>query len=83
MQRHTRLTSDPLFGYRRFLDLGTARPIDCRLCNYVVAGEQRLEVAESFYYLGDTIWAGSSCEAIIITRMRAACGKFIELLSVL
>ncbi|XP_060771234.1 uncharacterized protein slc22a21 isoform X2 [Neoarius graeffei] len=76
-----RLTPDPLFRCSRCR--GTARPIDGRPCDYVMVNEQHLEVVDSFRYLGDTICAGGGCEAAIIARVRAAWGKFRELLPLL
>ncbi|XP_048579357.1 uncharacterized protein LOC125560947 [Nematostella vectensis] len=64
-----RLTPNPLFR--------------CRPLAEVIVDEQRLEVVDSFCYLGDTICAGGGCEAAIITRTRSAWGKFKELLPVL
>ena len=48
-----------------------------------MAGEQHLEVLDFFHYLGDTIGAGGGCESSIITRVRAAWGKFKEIFPVL
>ena len=51
-------------------------PTDNRPCDHVMAGEQHLEVVDSFRYLDDTSCAAGGCVAAIITRVRAAWGKF-------
>ncbi|XP_068686740.1 uncharacterized protein [Montipora foliosa] len=76
-----RLTSVPTFRCSRCR--GTARPVDGRPCNSVTLDKQPLEVVDSFLYLGDTICAGGGCETAIIARIRAAWGKFRELLPIL
>ena len=42
-----------------------------------------LDIVDSFCYLGDTLDAGGGCEAGITTRVRAAWGKFRQLLPLL
>ena len=37
-----------------------------------MAGEQLLEIIDSFRYLDDAVCAGGGCEAAIITRVTAA-----------
>ena len=39
---------------------------------------KKLDVADSFCYLGDTIGAGGGCDLSVITRIRSAWGKFQE-----
>ena len=41
---------------------------------------KKLDVVDSFCYLGDTIGAGGGCDLSVITRIRSAWGKFRELL---
>ena len=40
----------------------------------------KLDVVESFRYLGDELCPGGGCELATIARSRAAWGKFRELL---
>ena len=42
-----------------------------------------LDIVDSFCYLGDTIDAGGGCEASATARIRAAWGKFRQLLPLL
>ena len=44
---------------------------------------KKLDVVDSFCYLGDTIGAGGGCDLSVITRIRTAWGKFRELLPIL
>ena len=44
---------------------------------------KKLEVVDSFCYLGDTIGAGGGCDLSVITRIRSVWGKFRELLPIL
>ena len=60
--------------------LGLARPIDGRTVEHVSLGDQKLEVVESFVYLGDGISPNGGCEVSTIARIRSAWGKFHELL---
>ena len=59
------------------------RPIDTRVCEHVVLENQKIEVVDSFCYLGDSITPGGGCEAAAVTRLRCAWGKFRELLPIL
>ena len=45
--------------------------------------DKKLDVVDSFCYLGDTIGAGGGCNLSVITRIRSAWGKFQELLPIL
>ena len=45
--------------------------------------DKKLDVVDSFCYLGDTIGAGGGCDLSVITRIRSAWGKFWELLPIL
>ena len=76
-----KLTPDPKVKCSRCL--GTALPIDGRPCDHVVVDGHNLEVVDSFCYLGDTISAGSGCEAATITRVRTVQGKFTKMLPIL
>ena len=76
-----RLVEDPTFRCSRYL--GSARPIDGRSCDHIMADDHKLDVVESFCYLGNSICAGGSCEACTIHRCRVAWGKFRELLLLL
>ena len=60
--------------------LGLARPIDGRPVEHVSLGDQKLEVVESFVYLGDGISPNGGCKVSTITRIRSAWRKFNELL---
>ena len=63
---------------------GTARPIDGRPRNeWLLMQDKKLDVVDSFCYLGDTIGAGGGCDLSVITRIRSAWGKFRELLPIL
>ena len=43
--------------------------------------DKKLDVVDSFCYLGDTIGAGGGCDLSVITRIRSAWGKFGAILS--
>ena len=45
--------------------------------------DKKLDVVDSFCYLGDTIGAGGGCDLSVITRIRSAWCKFRELLPIL
>ena len=60
--------------------LGLACPIDSRLVELVSLGDQKLEVVESFVYLGDGISPNGGCEVSTIARICSAWGKFHDLL---
>ena len=63
---------------------GTARPIDGRPHNeWLLMQDKKLDVVDSFCYLGDTTGAGGGCDLSVITRIRSAWGKFQELLPIL
>ena len=58
---------------------GTARPIEGRPHNeWLLMQDKKLDVVDSFCYLGDTIG-----DLSVITRIRSAWGKFRELLPIL
>ena len=80
---HTRgkLKVDPNFKCDRCK--GVARPIDGRPLQHVMIDGHKLEVVDTFCYLGDTICAGGGCSATTIARARSAWGKFRELLPIL
>ena len=76
------LKSNP--DYRCSRCKGTARPIDGRPHNeWLLMQDKKLDVVDSFCYLGDTIGAGGGCDLSVITRIRSAWGKFRELLPIL
>ena len=76
------LKSNP--DYRCSRCKGTARPIDGRPHNeWLLVQDKKLDVVDSFCYLGDTIGAGGGCDLSVITRIRSAWGKFRELLPIL
>ena len=55
---------------------GTARPIDGRPHNQLLLmQDKKLDVVDSFCYLGDTIGAGGGCDLSVITRIRSAWGQ--------
>ena len=60
---------------------GTARPIDGRPHNeWLLMQDKKLDVVDSFCYLGDMVGAGGGCDLSVITR--SAWGKFRELLTI-
>ena len=71
----------PDFKYHRCL--GLARPIDSRPAEHVSLRDQKLDVAESFVYLGNGISLIRSCKVSTIARICSAWGKFRELLPLL
>ena len=76
------LKSNP--DYRCSRCIGTARPIDDRPHNeWLLVEDKKLDVVDSFCYLGDTIGAGGGCNLSVIIRIRSAWGKFRELLPIL
>ena len=76
------LKSNP--DYRCSRCKGTARPIDGRPHNeWLLMQDKKLDVVDSFCYLGDTIGAGGGCDLSVITRIRSAWGKFRELWPIL
>ena len=61
-----------------------ARPIDGRPnSEWTLNGDCDLQMVDYFCYLGVTIGAGGGCELSIIARVKAAWGKFRELLPIL
>ena len=76
------LKSNP--DYRCSRCKSTARPIDRKPHNeWLLMQDKKLDVVDSFCYLGDTIGAGGGCDLSVITRIRSAWGKFRELLPIL
>ena len=76
------LKSNP--DYRCSRCKGTARPIDMIPHNeWLLVQDKKLDVVDSFCYLGDMIGAGGGCDLSVITRIRSAWGKFWELLPIL
>ena len=73
----------PNTEYRCARCKGTARPIDCRPQSEVEVGPDKLEVVDSFCYLGDMLSAAGGCVLAITTRVKTAWKKFRELLPVL
>ena len=64
--------------------LGLARPIDNRpIREWYLDEENKLDVVDSFCYLGDMVGAGGGCELGVTNRIRSAWGKFRELLPIL
>ena len=62
------LKSNP--DYRCSRCKGTAHPIDGRPHNeWLLVQDKKLDVVDSFCYLGDTIGAGGSCDLSVITRI--------------
>ena len=57
--------------------------MDGRPERYVTLEGIQLDVVESFRYLGDEICPGGGCELTTIAQIRAAWGKFRELLPLL
>ena len=62
------LLEDSTFLCFRCFD--TALLIDGRLCDHVMIDQYKLELAESFCYLGDNQCPGGTCEACTIHRCR-------------
>ena len=52
--------------------LGLAHPIDGRPVEHVLLGDQKLEVVESFVYLGDGVSPNVGCEVSTIARICSA-----------
>ena len=63
--------------------MGLCRPVDGRPENHVTLEGSKLDVVESFCYLGNELCPGGGCELAAIARSRAAWGKFCELLPLL
>ena len=76
------LKSNP--DYRCSRRKGTAHTIDWRPHNeLLLMQDKKLDVVDSFCYLGDTTGAGGGCDLSVITRIRSAWGKIRELLPIL
>ena len=71
-----RLVDIPDFNCHRCL--GLAYPIDGRPVEHVSCGDQKLEVVESFVYLGDGISPNGGCEVSTIARIRSAWESFVS-----
>ena len=66
------------------IKVSLARPINGSLSErFNLAVRIDLDIVGSFCYLGDTIDAGGGCEASVTARIRAAWGKFRQLLPLL
>ena len=76
-----KLTADSSYKGKRCM--GLCRPIDGRHENHVTLEGSKLNVVESFRYLGNELCPGGGCELATIARSRAAWGKFCELLPLL
>ena len=76
-----KLTADPSYKCKRCK--GICRPINGRPENHVTLEGSKLDVVESYHYLGDELCPGGDCELATIARNRAAWGKFGELLPLL
>ena len=70
-----KLTDDPSYKCKRCM--GLCRPTDGTLEG------SKLDIVESFRYLGDELFPGGGCELATIARSRAAWEKFRELLPLL
>lgn len=76
------LVPDPTFRCNRCK--GLERPITGNANkNFQLSNGAVLDIVDSFCYLGDTLDAGGGCEASITARVRAAWGKFRQLLPLL
>ena len=75
------MTADPSYKCKRYK--GICRRIDGRPGNHVSLEGSKLDVVESFRYLGDELCPGGGCELATISRTRAAWRKFRELLLLL
>ena len=73
-----RLVDIPVFKCHRCLDL--ACPIDGRPVEHVSLGDEKLDVLESFVYLGDGISSNGGCEVSTIAKICSAWRKFHKLL---
>ena len=76
-----KLTADPSYKCKRCM--GLCRPVDGRPVKQVSLVDSKLDVVESFRYLGDELCPGGGCELATIARSRVAWGKFSELLPLL
>ena len=71
-----KLTADPSYKCKKCM--GLCRPIDGRPENHVTLEGSKLDVVESFRYLGDELCPGGGCELATIARSRGAWGKFVN-----
>ena len=78
-----KLTADPSYKCKRCKGIWICRPTDGRPENHVTLEGCKLDVGESFRYLGDELCPGGGCELATIARTRAAWEKFCEFLSLL
>ena len=76
-----KLKPDPSYKCPRCC--GLARPIDCQSVEEVFLDDAKLNVVDSFCYLGDSDSPGGGCQVAVTTRIRCAWGKFRELLPLL
>ena len=65
-----KLTADPSYNCKGCM--GLCRTIDRRPENHVTLEGSKLDVVESFHYLGDELCPGGGCELANIARSRAA-----------
>ena len=70
-------------GLKHHKCLGLARPIDGRPVEHNSLRDQKLEVVESFVYLGEGISPNGEFEVSTIARICSVWGKFRELLPLL
>ena len=73
-----RLVED--LDFRRRRSLGNAQTTDGRPCIKLQLADGKLDVVDSFVYLGDCICPGGGCELATIKRCCSAWGKFRYLL---
>ena len=76
-----KFTADPSYKCKRCM--GLFRPIDGRPENHVTLEGSKLDVVESFRYLGNKLCPGGGCELATIARSRVAWEKFRKLLPLL
>lgn len=76
-----KLKADPSYRCKRCLNL--CRTVDGRPTDHVMLDDVKIDVVESFRYLGDEISPGGGSELTTIARSRAAWSKFRELLPLL
>ena len=75
------MTVDLSYKCKRYK--GICRSIDGRPENHVTLEGSKLDVVESFHYLGDELCPGGGCELATIVRTIAAWGMFHELIPLL
>ena len=76
-----RLVAD--INFRCKICTGQTRPVDVRPFEHVELGDHKLEVVDSFRYLGDVLGADGGCVTSAIVRSFSSWGKFRELLPIL